>query len=213
MPALLRLRNKVIDYSSLTIREALLFASLFLVRHGRHTDLGQRLTGRGEDSGLTADGRAEAEAARDALAAEPVAAVYASPRRRTVETAQVIADARRLPVTLAPALDEIDFGAWTGCRFDDLAGRPEWDRWNAQRSLARTPGGENMVEAQARAVAFAIQAAAAHDGAVVLVTHCDIIRALRCWNERRSLDDILSFDAPPGSVTPLPLLAAELEPA
>jgi len=188
-----------------------LSASLYLVRHGSHSDLGTRLTGRGDEAGLTDAGRAEVGRAAALLADEPVAAVYASPRQRTIDTARLIARRHDLPVRLAAELDEIDFGDWTGAEFAELDGRPEWDRWNANRAEACCPGGESMAQAQARAVAFAIEVAARHEGVVVLVTHCDIIRALLCWQERRSLDDILSFQAGPASVTALPIVAAERE--
>ena len=194
-------------------QEGLLTASLYLVRHGSHGDLGARLTGRGEEAGLTAAGRDEAERAAEVLRAVPVSAVYASPRQRTIDTARAIAGPHGLPVRLAAELDEIDFGSWTGKAFAELDGQPDWERWNAHRSEARCPGGESMGQAQARAVSFAFEAAARHDGAVVLVTHCDIIRALLCWEKRCSLDNILSFEAGPASVTPLTLVAAELEPA
>ena len=194
-------------------QEATLPASLYLVRHGSHGDLGARLTGRGEERGLTPAGRAEAEGAAAILAAEPVQAVYASPRQRTIETARIIAAPHGLPVRLAAGLDEIDFGEWTGRSFAELDGTAEWDRWNARRSEARCPGGESMAEAQARAVATAFEIAARHEGAAVLVTHCDIIRALMCWQQRRSLDDILSFEAPPASITELTIVADALEPA
>ncbi len=175
--------------------------------------MGTRLTGRGDEAGLTDAGRAEVGRAAALLADEPVSAVYASPRQRTIDTARLIAARHGLSVRLAAELDEIDFGDWTGADFADLDGRPEWDRWNANRADSRCPGGESMAEAQARAVGFAIEAAARHDGAVVLVTHCDIIRALLCWQERRSLDDILSFEAGPASVTALPIVTREFEPA
>ena len=188
-------------------------ATLLLIRHAAHRDLGQRLTGRARDGGLSEEGRGQADALARSLAVQPLAAVYASPRRRTQETALAVARPHGLPVRTSAALDEVDFGAWTGERFADLDGRPEWDRWNRERSLARCPGGESMGEAQARAVAFAIEASAAHDGEVALVTHCDIIRALLCWEARRSLDEILSFDAPPASVTRLAVAPAEPVPA
>jgi ribonuclease H / adenosylcobalamin/alpha-ribazole phosphatase len=102
------------------------------------------------------------------------------------------------------ALDEIDFGDWTGCSFAELDGNPDWTRWNECRSRARCPGGESMVEAQARAAHFVHAVSRQHsDGQVVLVTHCDIIRALLCDEHGRSLDDILSFEAGPASVTRL----------
>jgi probable phosphoglycerate mutase len=188
-------------------------ATLLLIRHAAHGDLGQRLTGRAPDGGLSEEGRAQAAALCRSLSEQPLAAIYASPRCRTQETALAIAKPHGLAVRTSTALDEIDFGEWTGERFADLDGRPEWDRWNRERSAARCPGGESMAEAQARAVAFAIQASAAHDGEVALVTHCDIIRALLCWEQRRSLDDILSFDAPPASVTRLAVAPAEPVPA
>ena len=43
-----------------------------------------------------------------------------------------------------------------------------------------------------------------HSGeTVLLVTHCDVIRALLCKEHGRSLDEILSFEAPPASLTVL----------
>lgn len=184
-------------------------ATLLLIRHGAHGDLGDRLTGRGPDGGLSDSGRAQADRLGRELSSRPIAAVFTSPRRRTLQTAQAIAAPHGLPVRTATALDEIDFGAWTGRRFVELDGQPEWDRWNRARSIADTPGGETMAGAQARAVAFAIEAAAAHDGEVALVTHCDIIRALLCWQERQSLDAILSHEAGPASVTRLDIAPTE----
>ncbi|WP_284070183.1 histidine phosphatase family protein [Sphingomonas sp. KRR8] len=176
-----------------------------LVRHCRHADVGDRLTGRGEDGGLTQVGQVEAAALADQLAVEPVTAVYASPRRRTRETAAAIADRHGLTVRVVDALDEVDFAAWTGQRFGDLDGQPAWDQWNRERATARVPGGESMSEALERARAF-IETVPAH-GTVVFVTHCDIIRALLCWRDGRSLNQIFDYDVPPASVTPLRLRA------
>jgi ribonuclease H / adenosylcobalamin/alpha-ribazole phosphatase len=184
-------------------------ATLLLVRHAAHSDLGDRLTGREPDGGLSPIGKQQAAGLAERLQSRPLSAVYASPRRRTQETARTIAKAHGLAVRTEAALDEIDFGEWTGRRFAELDGWPEWDRWNRERSVARCPGGESMSEAQARAVAFAIEASAAHEGHVVMVTHCDIIRALMCWHQRRSLDDILEFVAEPASVTCLEIAPAE----
>lgn len=175
-----------------------------LLRHGAHQDVGQRLTGRAPDGGLTDVGRAQAGAVADQLEAAPPTAIFSSPRRRTMETAQIVADHFGLDVTSSDALDEIDFGEWTGARFVDLAGDRQWSAWNSHRSTARCPGGESQSEAQARALAFAFEAAAGSDNPL-LVTHCDIIRALHCWAERRSLDDIHSISCEPGSLSTLEL--------
>lgn len=184
--------------------------SIHLLRHGAHGDVGQRLTGRAPDGGLTQAGRGQARAAADALVAEPPVAIYASPRRRTRETAAIVAERFGLQVAEAAELDEIDFGEWTGVSFAELDADPRWFNWNARRAESRCPGGETMREAQARALAFAFEAAAQHAGPVLLVTHCDIIRALVCWAERRSLDDIHAVSCEPGSLTALELAPPEL---
>ena len=167
-----------------------------------------RLTGRASDGGLTEAGRAQVLAAARKLDEAPPTAVFASPRRRTLETAQMVAERFGLDVTAAPELDEIDFGDWTGARFADLAGDKRWSSWNSHRAMARCPGGESQGEAQARALAFAFEAAASTERPL-LVTHCDIIRALLCWAERRSLDDIHSVSCEPGSLSTVELALAE----
>lgn len=196
--ALLRERNKRVGKS---------LAIVQLLRHGAHSDVGHRLTGRGTDHGLTHDGRRQAETAAAQLERSRPHAIYSSPRRRTRETAAIVADRLGLDVIEAPALDEVDFGEWTGRSFAELDRDPRWLRWNAERSRARCPGGESQGEAQARALAFAFEASARHRGPVLLVTHCDIVRALSCWAERRSLDEIHTLSCEPGSLTRIDLLA------
>ena len=126
--------------------------------------------------------------------------MHASPRGRAQQTAAAI----RAEVVTAEALDEVDFGEWTGLRYDVLDGDAAWDRWNGERSTARVPGGESMTEAQERAVGYVRQVASACAGrAVALVSHCDIIRAIVAWVLGLSLNRLLSFDVDPASVTRL----------
>ena len=96
----------------------------------------------------------------------------------------------------------MDFGEWTGVRYDALGGDAAWDRWNSERATARVPGGESMAEAQNRAVGYVQQLARDFAGRMVaLVSHCDIIRAVVAWVLGLSLNRILSFDVDPASVT------------
>lgn len=182
-------------------------SSVTLLRHGAHSDVGQRLTGRLADGGLTEEGKAQVEKVAKALAAAPPAALYASPRRRTQESAAILARAFRLPVTTRPELDEIDFGDFAGRRYEELDSDPSWQQWNSNRAGMRCPNGETQGEAQARALAFAFEAASRHRRPPLLVTHCDIIRALHCWSKRISLDHIHSIACPPASLSRLDLSA------
>jgi len=149
-----------------------------LVRHAAHGLLGRVLTGRQPGVSLSAEGRAQAGRLAGRLALEPIRAVQTGPLERARETAAPIAARLNLAPEVAPALNEIDFGAWTGRPFDALDGDPDWARWNATRSLARPPGGETMLEVQARMTAHIEGLRAAYrDAAVALVSHCDVIRA------------------------------------
>lgn len=128
--------------------------------------------------------------------------MHTSPIERAEETAIAIADQAGVDIDRVEALNEIDFGAWTGCRFDDLAGDPQWHRWNSERATARPPGGESMADAQARIVAHLDQVARDYDGqTLLLVSHADMIRAAVAHVLGLGLDNYWRFDVDPASAT------------
>ena len=182
-------------------------AEFHLVRHAVHDQVGKALMGRIEGVRLSQDGRAAAEAlaahfADFASRARPVAAVYTSPLERARETAAPIAARLGLAATVLPAIAEIEFGSWSGRPFDDLGRDLGWQAWNSARSLARPPGGETMLEVQARAVDALEALAGSHpEGPVVLVSHGDVIKAALAHYLGVSLDHLLRFELDPGSVS------------
>lgn len=177
-------------------------ATLLLIRHAAHTDFGVRFTGRADGVPLSAAGRAQAQALAARLQDVAVAAVYASPRERAQETAAAVAAPHGLPVRTAAAVDEIDFGDWTGAAIGTLGDDPAFRRWNDARATARVPGGESMGEVADRAERFAYETAAAHpDGTVAVVSHADVIRGLVARVLGLDLDQLLRFDVDPASVT------------
>lgn len=180
-------------------------AIVHLARHGSHGEVGMRLSGRSE-IGLSDVGRAEAEWLADRLAQAPLAEIRASPRRRTMETAEAVARRHKLSVIPYPALDEIDFGEWTGRDFASLNDDAAWRSWNDARGTAHPPGGESMAEAIARALP-----ALTHDGPgeLLCVTHCDVIRGLVARLIGLPLDRMLDFDCDPASLTTLSLHAEQ----
>jgi probable phosphoglycerate mutase len=181
-------------------------ATILLIRHAAHVELGRILSGRRRDVALSKEGLEQAEIVADLLAVEPLAAVYSSPRERAYYTARSIAEPHDLKVEIADALDEVDFGDWTGMRFDHLEGDPAWSAWNEARGAARPPNGESMAEAANRAAAALEAIAAAHPGAVVAcVSHCDVIRGVIARYLGLPFDNMLRFDADPASVSRIAL--------
>ena len=164
-------------------------------------DFGRRLTGRAKGVPLSPEGEREAAAVARRLAGEALSEIQASPRERTRMTAETIGQRSGAPVQVAEALDEIDFGDWTGAEFA-LLGGPLWDEWNTRRSTARCPGGESMAEAAERIGRHVDRLAATRGGErIALVTHADMIRALVARVLGLSLDNLLRFEIDPASVS------------
>lgn len=178
---------------------------LLLVRHAAHDNVGAFLAGRAPGIRLGADGRAQAERLAHRLKREKLDAVEASPRERTRETAEAIARASALgPPKVVPALDEIDFGCWSGHDFATLNADPDFRRWNAARATARTPAGESMGDVEARVMDHLAQVAREVDGRrIAFVTHADVIKAAACHVLGLTLDAWWRFDIMPASITTL----------
>ena len=177
-------------------------ATLYLIRHAPHDHLGHILSGRAPGIPLSDDGRGQARRLAGALSGRRFAGVWSSPVQRARETAGEIVAGRGLDVQVESALDEIDFGAWTGMAFEALAGDADWAVWNSARGEARPPAGESMAEAQARVTGFARTLALAYPGeAVALVSHCDVIRAALAGWLGLPLGNALKFDVDPASIS------------
>jgi len=177
-------------------------ATILLVRHAAHAQLGDVLSGRAGDVPLSPAGAEQAERLARRLAGAGLAGIETSPVRRARETAGVLAARLAIPVAIAAPLDEIDFGAWSGRRFAELEQDPRWHAWNAERGTAVPPGGEAMRAVQQRVLAHIRKAAARAAGAVVaMVSHADVIRAGVAGILGLSLDRVLAFDIDPASVT------------
>ena len=171
-----------------------------LIRHGDYSLLGQRLAGRSPGHSLSEKVHAQAAAVARALAATPVIGVVSSPLERTRETAEPIAAAFGLPVTIEADLTEIDFGHWTGRSFSDLRASPEWQVFNNFRATAPIPGGETMLQAQARAIGAVLRLRRAFpEGEVVAVSHGDVIKAILTHVLGIPLDLMRRIEVAPGS--------------
>lgn len=176
-----------------------------LVRHAAHSHLGSVLSGRTPGIALSSEGLSQADRLARRCAGITIDCLQTSPVQRARETALAIAAGREgLKVDAVPELDELDFSDWSGRSFVELADDPQWHDWNGARATATAPGGESMAQAQARAWAHIEKTAAARAGqTIVMVSHCDIIRAVVAHVLGLSLDHILRFDIEPASISRL----------
>ncbi len=177
-------------------------AIVFLVRHAAHELVDRVLVGRTQAVGLSMRGFQQARLLARHFARQQITCVQSSPQLRARQTAQVIADATRVPVESAADVDEVDLGVWTGRAFADLEKDPNWLRWNAQRGAARVPGGESMREVQHRMLAHLAGLCTRHrNGRIVVVSHAEPIRAGILHCRGLALDDFACVHVHPASVT------------
>jgi broad specificity phosphatase PhoE len=178
--------------------------TFFLLRHAAHDNVGGFLAGRMPGIHLGTAGRAQAERLAARMRREPIAAIHTSPRERTQETAAAVAAAcgvRR--VIIEPELDEVDFGeGWSGKDFDTLNADPAWRRWNETRSLARTSGGERMLDVMARSWNLVERLAAQYaEQALALVSHSEVIKGIVSYVLGLPVDAWTRFEVHPASVS------------
>lgn len=174
----------------------------YLLRHAEHGHVGKVLTGRLAGAALSEAGRKQARDLARRMAAVRLDALFASPRLRARQTAGFISHATGREVQISTALDEIDFGRWSGRTFEELEADPDWKRWNAERDTARTPAGESMSGVAARLWRFINRLHEDHPGgSFCLVSHSDVIKAGVCRSLGRAFRDVHEFDIAPASVT------------
>lgn len=153
---------------------------LYLIRHGTTTlNVENRYRGR-RDIPLDAQGYQDAVDAARRLSTVGLAAVYTGPLRRTIATAQIIADEARVPdIRILHGLNNVDYGAWEGMTADEAAMfDPEaFELYRTLPSRAVCPVGERLSDAQERMIAALALIGSRHAGeSVAAVTHAVMIR-------------------------------------
>ena len=145
---------------------------LIAVRHGETAwNVDTRLQGH-LDIALNDKGLWQARRLAQALAHEPIAAVYSSDLARAWQTAQEIARGHALPVHPEPRLRERAFGHFEGRTFVDIERElPEQaDRWRRRDpEFAPAGGGENLLEFRARVTQAVAELADRHPGELLLL--------------------------------------------
>ena len=155
---------------------------LFLVRHGETESNRLGLALGRDDVPLNERGLWQAERLGRALAPEPLAAVYSSPLRRTLDTARAVASPHGVDVQTEERLVEMDIGEADGLTFEEVRTRFPGllEAWVSDKGPTQAmPGGERLLDVQERAWSAIADLAARHnEETVAAVTHNFVILTL-----------------------------------
>lgn len=184
---------------------------MLLVRHGATTSSAANRYAGATDVELSADGVEQVRRLAARLRQEPIAAVYCSPLKRALATAEAVAAPHGLKPITDPALREIDHGPWEGLTSEEIVKRypDDYAAWSEDPfdTVIGNDSGRAVLE---RALPAIERIVAQHPGQTVLVvSHKATIRLViaklmgmdpRRYRDRLTQDlaclNILEFRAP-----------------
>jgi phosphoserine phosphatase len=146
---------------------------IYFVRHGE-TDLNLEFRCQGrQDISLNERGRGQIAETAERFKAIRVDSIYSSPLARAIESAEIIAERKKLPVRTLDWLMEIDHGGMEG-----LNGRESeekfpglLEKWHSEADRVKFPGGESLADVAGRVAAGLKALIEGENGSVMLVTH------------------------------------------
>jgi broad specificity phosphatase PhoE len=157
-------------------------AKLILARHGETMWNVEKVFRGRADVGLDDVGIKQAELLGKYLSNWELEAIYASPIRRALETANIVARYQKVSVRIAEGLTDFDFGEWQSLSeqqvrrlYPDL-----FNEWHNNPDKVRMSGGESLEDVRRRAVEVVNDIVSRHQGNVLLVSHRVVIKVLIC---------------------------------
>ncbi len=178
---------------------------IILARHGE-TEWNVAEVFRGRiDVELNETGTKQAELLAGHLSSLKIDAVYSSPLKRALKTAELIARYHKLAVDIAPGLTDLNYGEWQGLPHQEVKEKYKelYAEWTENPHLVKMPAGESLADVRERAVAVVDDIVTRYKGTIVLVSHRVVNKVLICallgldsshfWNIKQDTCGITTF--------------------
>lgn len=176
-----------------------------LIRHGDTAwNVEEIFRGRA-DVELNETGIKQAELLAKYLTDERIVAIYSSPLKRALKTAEIIASSRQVNVTPAQELIDFDYGEWQGLSHNTVKEKHQalYAEWSTNPHLVKVPKGESLDDVRERVLGLISRVIIKHEGNVALVSHRVVGKVLICallgldnshfWNIRLDTCGITTF--------------------
>ena len=173
------------------------------MRHGQiESNLREVYAGWNEE-GLTHDGIQQAAKAGRELRGRGVTAIFSSPLKRAIQTAEIIGEALEKKPVPDESFKELRLGPWEGMSEGDISRgySEEWKLWNTRPAELVLGGRETLDELLDRVLdGLARLWKRVGNTRIVVVTHVAIVRVLVLKCEKKSLNLYKTINVPNGKV-------------
>ncbi len=179
---------------------------LLLVRHGETAWNVQKIFRGRTDISLDEVGVKQAELLGKYLSNWQLEAIYSSPLKRALDTANIIARYQKVGVFVAQGLIDFDYGEWRSHPESEVKKLyPNlYHEWHTNPHRIKMPGGESLRNVRRRASQAVNDVLAKHQGNILLVSHRVVLKVLICyllgldnshfWNINQEVCGITIFD-------------------
>jgi broad specificity phosphatase PhoE len=181
-------------------------ARLILARHGETAWNVEKIFRGRTDVSLDEVGTKQAELLGKYLSNWKVEAIYSSPLKRALDTANIVARYQKIGVHVAEGLIDFDYGEWQSLPEQEAQRLYPalLDEWHNNPHKVKMPGGESLEDVRSRAMEVVNDVVSKYEHNVLLVSHRVVIKVLTCsllgldnshfWNIHQDLCGITIFN-------------------
>ena len=179
---------------------------LILARHGETVWNVEKIYRGRADVNLDEVGIKQAELLDKYLSNWELEAIYSSPLRRAIDTANIIARYQKIGVHIVEGLIDFDYGEWQSLPEQEAEGLYPTlhNEWHNNPHKVKMPGGESLEDVRRRAIEVINDVLSKYQGSVVLVSHRVVNKVLICsllgldnsyfWNIKQDVGGITVFN-------------------
>jgi len=181
-------------------------AELILARHGETAWNVEKVYRGRTDVNLDEVGIKQAELLGKHLSNWELQAIYSSPLRRAIDTANIIARYQKIGIQIAEGLIDFDYREWQSLSEQTVKNLYPTlhDEWHNNPHKVRMPGGESLEDVKKRAIKVVDGVLSEYQGSVLLVSHRVVNKVLICsllglgnsyfWNIKQDVSGITIFN-------------------
>jgi broad specificity phosphatase PhoE len=157
-------------------------AKLILARHGETVWNVEKIYRGRADVNLDEVGIKQAELLGKHLSNWKLEAIYSSPLKRALDTANIVARYQKIGVHVAEGFIDFDYGEWQSLPEEEAKRLYPTlhNEWHNNPHKVKMPGGESLEDVRKRAVAIVNDVLSKYQGSILLVSHRVVNKVLIC---------------------------------